>query len=303
MRLCLTGGTGLIGQELYSVLEQDRHEIVALTRSPEKARRKLPSAHCITWDANSTLTSQPALEGLDGVIHLAGEPIAAGRWTARRKANIRDSRVVGTRNLVELLCQLQDPPRVLVSGSAIGYYGDRADERLEEDALPADDFLGQACREWEDEAQQATKCGIRVVQLRTGLVLSTRGGVLPQMLTPFKMFLGGPLASGQQWMSWIHIQDQVRAIQHVLFNQECTGPVNLTAPSPVTNGEFTKVLASVLKRPSIFRVPKSILILLLGELAETLLLRGQRVLPRKLQESGYEFKYPYLKEALLDLLN
>jgi hypothetical protein len=197
---------------------------------------------------------------------------------------------------------LQDPPEVLVSGSAIGFYGSRDDERLEEDEPPEDDFLGQVCRQWEDEAGRAVESGIRVVLLRTGLVLSSQGGALPQMLPPFKMFVGGPLASGQQWMSWIHIRDQIGAIQHVLSNSEIQGPVNLTAPSPATNEEFSRILASVLKRPALFRVPGFVLRLLLGEMAEALLLTGPRVIPGKLQQSGYEFEYPELRGALENLL-
>ena len=302
MRLGITGATGLIGSALYSAFDQGQHQIVILTRSPEKARRQFPSAQCIGWDAASALTPQPALEGLDAVVHLAGESIAAGRWNSRRKEAIRESRVAGTRNLVNLLCQLKDPPEVLVSGSAIGYYGPREEEQLGEDEPPAEDFLGQVCQQWEDEAERAAESGIRVVLLRTGLVLSTQGGALPQMLPPFKMFVGGPLASGRQWMSWIHIRDQIGAIQHVLSNREVKGPVNLTAPGPVTNEEFSKTLASVLKRPALFRVPGLVLRLLFGEMAEALLLSGQRVIPRALQQSGYEFEYPELRGAFENLL-
>ncbi len=302
MRVGITGATGLIGNALFHALDVSRHQIVVLTRSPEKARRSFPSAQCVNWDATSVLTSQPALEGLDAVVHLAGESIAAGRWNSRRKEAIRESRVKGTRNLVNFLSQLQDPPEVLVSGSAIGFYGSRDDERLEEDEPPEDDFLGQVCRQWEDEAGRAVESGIRVVLLRTGLVLSSQGGALPQMLPPFKMFVGGPLASGQQWMSWIHIRDQIGAIQHVLSNSEIQGPVNLTAPSPATNEEFSRILASVLKRPALFRVPGFVLRLLLGEMAEALLLTGPRVIPGKLQQSGYEFEYPELRGALENLL-
>lgn len=302
MRLGVTGATGLIGSALCSAFDLGQHQVVILTRNPEKARPQFPSAQCIGWDAASALTPQNALEGLDAVVHLAGEPIAAGRWNARRKEAIRESRVAGTRNLVNLLCQLKDPPEVLVSGSAIGYYGPRKDEKLEEDEPPAEDFLGQVCKQWEDEAERAVESGIRVVHLRTGLVLSTQGGALPQMLLPFKMFVGGPLDSGRQWMSWIHIRDQIGAIQHVLSHREVKGPVNLTAPGPVTNEEFSKTLASVLKRPALFRVPGFVLRLLLGEMAQALLLSGQRVIPRKLQKSGYEFEYPELRGALENLL-
>ena len=189
-----------------------------------------------------------------------------------------------------------------MSASAIGYYGPRGDEPLGEDEPPAEDFLGQVCQQWEDEAERATESGIRVVLLRTGLVLSTQGGALPQMLLPFKMFVGGSLARGRQWMSWIHIRDQIGAIQHILSHREVKGPVNLTAPGPVTNEEFSKTLASVLKRPALFRVPGFVLRLVFGEMAQALLLGGQRVIPRALEQSGYEFEYPELRGALENLL-
>ena len=302
MRLGITGATGLIGNALCSALNPSQHQIVVLSRSPEKARLQFPSAQCLGWDATSAQTPQPALEGLDAVVHLAGESIASGRWNSRRKKAIRESRVAGTRNLVDLLAQLKDPPEVLVSASAIGYYGPRGDEPLGEDEPPAEDFLGQVCQHWENAAERAAESGIRVVLLRTGLVLSNRGGALPQIIPPFKMFVGGPLASGRQWMSWIHIRDQIGAIQHVLSNREVQGPVNLTAPGPVTNQEFSKTLADVLKRPSIIRVPGFVLRLLFAEMAEALLLSGQRVLPRTLQQSGYDFQFPELRGAFENLL-
>ncbi len=302
MRLGITGATGLIGSALCNALDPNHYQIVVLSRTPEKARLQFPSAQCIGWDATTPLTPEPALEGLDAMVHLAGESIASGRWNSRRKETIRESRVAGTRNLVNLLGQLKDPPEVLVSGSAIGFYGPRGDEPLGEDEPPAEDFLGQVCRHWENEARRATESGIRVVLMRTGLVLSNRGGALPQMLPPFKMFVGGPLASGRQWMSWIHIRDQIGAIQHVLSNREIKGPVNFTAPGPVTNQEFSKTLAGVLKRPAMFRVPGFVLRLLLAEMAEALLLSGQRVLPRTLQQSGYGFHFPELRVAFEGLL-
>jgi uncharacterized protein (TIGR01777 family) len=302
MRLGVTGATGLIGSALICALDPSRHEIVVLTRSPEKALRLFPWAECVVWDPASDLPLDPAMENLDAMVHLAGESIAAGRWNARRKEAIGESRVAGTRNLVNLLGQLEDPPLVLVSGSAVGYYGSREDKPLEEGEPSAEDFLGQVCQQWEGEAERAAEFGTRVVLLRTGLVLSAQGGALAQMLLPFKMFVGGPLASGLQWMSWIHIQDQIGAIQHVLANPEVQGPVNLTAPHPVTNEEFSKTLASVLKRPALFRVPAFVLRLVLGEMAEALLLGGQRVIPGKLQQSGYEFQYPVLRGAFENLL-
>ena len=265
MRLGVTGATGLIGSALIRALDPSRHEIVVLTRNPEKALRLFPWAQCVVWDPASDLPFDPALENLDAMVHLAGESIAAGRWNARRKEAIGKSRVAGTRNLVKLLEQLENPPLVLVSGSAVGYYRSQEDKPLEEGEPSAEDFLGQVCQQWEGEAERAAEFGTRVVLLRTGLVLSAQGGALAQMLFPFKMFVGGPLASGLQWMSWIHIQDQIGAIQHVLANPEVQGPVNLTAPHPVTNEEFSKTLASVLRRPALFRVPASVLVVSVSE--------------------------------------
>ncbi|MCZ6486100.1 MAG: TIGR01777 family oxidoreductase [Acidobacteria bacterium] len=302
MKLAVTGATGLVGGALCQNLIQAGHQVVALARNPEKAREKLPTVEAVAWDATSGHPPIEALEGLDAVVHLAGEPVAAGRWTSQRKKMIRESRVAGTRNLVEGLSHCQNPPKVLVSGSAIGYYGTQGDGLLEETNHPGNDFLAELCQQWESEAKRATDSGVRVVLVRSGLILAREGGALPRMLPPFKMCVGGPLASGTQWMSWIHIKDELEAIEYAIEHDEIEGPLNLTAPNPVTNEEFSRTLARVLRRPAFFRVPGFVLRLLLGEMAETLLLKGQRVLPKKLEQSGYQFSFPNLSRAFEDLL-
>ncbi len=236
------------------------------------------------------------------MVHLAGEPLAAGRWTSRRKAMIVESRVAGTRNLVEALSQCQNPPKVLVNASAIGYYGSSEDQVFEETNPPGQDFLAELCQAWESEARRAKESGIRVVLVRSGFILSTEGGALPRMLPPFKMGVGGPLASGKQWMSWIHIKDEIEAILYAIEKEGIEGPLNLTAPNPVTNADFTRALALALRRPAFFRVPGFVLRLMFGEMAQTLLLSGQRVVPRNLEKGGYRFSFSELSKALGDLL-
>ena len=230
------------------------------------------------------------------MFHLAGESVGEGRWTAAKKQRIRDSRVIGTRRLVEGLAALEQKPRVLVVASAIGYYGSRGDETLDESSAPGDDFLAQVCRDWEAEARAAEKLGIRVVNTRFGIVLGN-GGALKKMLLPFKLGAGGRLGNGRQWMSWVHVDDVVGILLAAAIDEQYRGPVNTVAPTPVTNREFTRVLASVLHRPAIFPVPAFGLRLVVGEFAEVLL-GSQRVLPKAAQRAGYAFHYPELAEAL-----
>ncbi|MDA2928552.1 TIGR01777 family oxidoreductase [Acidobacteria bacterium AH-259-O06] len=303
MRIGVTGATGLIGSALCQSLIRDNHEVLVLARNPEKARQNLSTAELITWEATSGPPPEQSMDGLDAVVHLAGEAIAEGRWTAERKRAIHESRVTGTRNLVHAILRSNNPPKVLLSGSAIGYYGPRGDQLLEETSSPGKDFLAEICQQWESEAMRARESGVRVVLLRTGLVLSTQGGALPRILPPFQMFVGGPLGSGKQWMSWIHIQDEIEAIRYAVTKDEIEGPINLVAPNPVTNREFSRELGRVLGRPAFFRVPGFALRLLFGEMAESLLLQGQRVLSKKLQQAGYKFRFPQLNGALLDLID
>ncbi|MFQ5928439.1 MAG: TIGR01777 family oxidoreductase [Acidobacteriota bacterium] len=303
MRIGVTGATGLIGSALCQSLIQDNHEVVVLARNPEKVRQNLSTAKVFTWEAISGPPPEQSMDGLDALVHLAGEAIAEGRWTARRKRAIRGSRVAGARNLVQAILRSKNPPKVLLSGSAIGYYGPRGDQLLEETSSPGKDFLAEICQQWESEAMRATESGVRVVLLRTGLVLSTEGGALPRILPPFRMFVGGPLGSGRQWMSWIHIKDEIEAIRYAVTKDEIEGPINLAAPNPVTNREFSRELGRVLGRPAFFRVPGFALRVLFGEMAESLLLQGQRVLSKKLQQAGYKFRFPQLNGALLDLID
>ncbi|MCI0423349.1 MAG: TIGR01777 family oxidoreductase, partial [Acidobacteria bacterium] len=242
------------------------------------------------------------LEGTDAAIHLAGENIAAKRWTPAQKAKIRDSRVSGTRLLAESLARLARQPKVLVCASAIGYYGDRSDERLNEDSAPGSGFLAETCRDWEAAAKPAIDRGIRVVQLRLGLVLASHGGALAKMLPPFRLGIAGIIGSGQQYMSWIALDDLVAAVSYVLSNEGLRGPVNVVAPDAVTNHEFTKTLGRVLRRPTVFPMPAFAARLAFGEMADGLLLSSTRVEPQRLLASGFRFRFPELKAALEHLL-
>lgn len=295
MKILVSGSHGFIGAPLAPALAARGHQIVRLVRA-----REAPSTDQITWDPATGWIDAPALEGLDAVIHLAGESIARGRWTAARKARIRDSRVGGTRLLAGTLARLSRKPRVLIGASAIGYYGDRGEEILVEDSAPGRGFLADVCREWEAAALPAHDAGIRVVHLRSGVVLSPTGGALARLLPIFRMRLGGPIGSGRQFMSWITLGDEIGAIIHAL-TQDVRGPVNLVSPHPVTNREFTAALGRVLRRPALVPVPAAVLRLALGEMAGELL-GSQRVHPARLLATGYAFRHPELEVALRDLL-
>jgi uncharacterized protein len=245
--------------------------------------------------------SPELVSGFDVVIHLTGESVA-GRWTAEKKRRIRESRIVSTSNLSRALAKAEKPPSTFLCASAIGYYGNRGDEILTEDSPPGEGFLPEVCREWETATEPDVRAGIRTMNLRFGIVLSRHGGALKQMLLPFRLGVGGKVGSGRKWYSWIHVDDVVGAVIHILAAAAVTGPVNMTAPNPVTNAEFTRALASVLKRPAIFAVPAFAAKLAFGEFAEEGLLASSRVLPRKLVDSGFEFRYPELAAALAQLL-
>jgi uncharacterized protein (TIGR01777 family) len=250
----------------------------------------------IQWDPAKPLAPQ-TFSGFDAVIHLAGEGIV-GRWTAAKKARIRDSRVQGTLHMAQALAHAEQKPRVFVCASATGYYGNRGDEPLREESPAGTGFLAQVCQEWENATRPASEAGIRTVQIRIGIVLSPSGGALGKMLTPFKMGVGGIIGSGRQWMSWIDVQDLVGAIQHILKNDSLQGPVNMVAPKPVTNTEFTKTLASVVSRPAILPMPAFAVRLAFGEMGNETLLGSQRVEPAKLVGSGYAFRFPDLQASL-----
>jgi uncharacterized protein (TIGR01777 family) len=297
MRILVSGATGLVGSALVRHLSSSGAEVLQLVR---KAARD--GSREILWNPSKGIEDVGKLEGLDAVVHLAGEPIAEGRWTEDKKRRIRESRVQGTRVLAEALGGLMQKPSVLLSASAIGYYGSRGSEILTEESQPGDDFLAQVCRDWEEATTPAANAGIRVVEMRFGVILSRQGGALAKMLTPFKLGVGGRLGSGQQYMSWVALDDVVGVIDHLLEKDSLSGPVNTVSPNPVTNLEFTKALGEALSRPTLFPAPGFALRLAFGEMADVALLASQRVEPQRLKESGYVFKYPELKDALHHIL-
>jgi len=302
MKILITGSSGLIGSKLSPALTTGGHDVVSLVRPQTGTAASSPQDASIEWNPAEKTIDRGRLEGFDAVVHLAGENIGGKRWSEKQKARIRNSRVEGTRFLRDTLAGLNTPPRVFVCASAIGYYGDRGDERLDESSPPGDGFLPQVCQEWEAAAAGSQDDGIRVVHTRFGVVLSPEGGALKQMLFPFKACVGGVIGSGKQYWSWVGIDDVVGAILHVLTTNELDGPVNVTAPHPVTNREFTKTLGRVLRRPTVFPMPAFAARLLLGEMADELLLADARVVPHKLQETGYKFRFPELELALRHVL-
>jgi uncharacterized protein len=293
-RILVSGVSGPIGSALLPSLKTREYDVVRLVRSPVAGDEQ------IAWDPAKALAPE-AVTGFDAVIHLAGESIV-GRWTEAKKKAIRDSRVLGTRHLAQAIAQAKDRPQVFACSSAIGYYGDRGDEMLGEESPAGSGFLPEVCREWEAATRAAREAGIRTVQMRTGVVLSTKGGALAKMLTPFKLGMGGIIGDGRQWMSWIDVQDMVGAIHHILKTDLLQGPVNMVAPKAVTNAEFTKTLAHVLRRPAIFPMPEFAVKLAFGEMGETVLLGSQRVEPAQLVASGYPFRFRELRESLEGLL-
>jgi uncharacterized protein len=298
--VAVTGSSGLIGSALDPALARAGHRMVPVVRSTT-ARTSRPDA--LAWDPDAGTIDAAGLEGIGGVVHLAGENIGASRWNDAQKTRIRDSRVKGTALLAQTVAKLAKPPGVLISASGINVYGDRGDEILTEVSRPGEGFLADVCKAWEAATAPAEEAGIRVVHLRSGLVLSPAGGALDKMLTPFRLGLGGRLGSGAQWMSWISIDDEVGAIVHLLGEAAPAGPVNATAPNPVTNADFSKALARALRRPAVLPVPAPALRLLLGrEMADELLLASMRVLPTRLLDSGYAFGAPNLASALQQAL-
>jgi uncharacterized protein (TIGR01777 family) len=296
--IVVSGASGLIGSALVRLLTIQGHRVTRLVRRP-------PGPGEISWDPVAGSLDPAALEGADAVVHLSGENVGA-RWTTGRKARIRSSRVASTRLLSETLAGLQRPPEVLVSASAVGIYGDRGDEVLTEESPPGDpgrDFLVSVTREWEKAAEPARVEGIRVVHPRFGVVLSPEGGALAKMLLPFRLGLGARLGSGRQWMSWISIDDAVQALQQALVDDSLQGPVNITAPEPLSNRDFTRTLARVLSRPALFTLPESALRLALGEMAEGTILSSIRAVPARLLDEGFRFGQPNLESALRHVLH
>jgi uncharacterized protein (TIGR01777 family) len=293
-RILVSGVSGPIGAALLPSLRTSGCSVVRLVRGPATGDGQIP------WDPAVPLAPD-AVSGFDAVIHLAGESIF-GRWTAAKKAKIRDTRADGTFNLASALARAQEKPNVFVCGSAIGYYGNRGDEALSEESSPGTGFLAQVCQEWEEATTPAVQADIRTAHLRTGIVLSPKGGALKAMLLPFKLGLGGRTGDGRQWMSWIDVRDMVGAIHHILKNDLMQGAVNMVAPKPVRNAEFATTLASVLSRPAIFPMPAFAVKLVFGEMGEELLLGSQKVEPGKLISSGYPFRYRELRASLEALL-
>ena len=305
MRVTITGATGLIGPSLVASLRERDAQVTVLTRDPERARAKLGDVEAVRWELSSEPAPVEALAGRDAIVHLAGEPVAQ-RWSAKVKQTIRESRLVGTRNLIEGIRAVSQEagqrPGALVSSSAIGYYGPHGDEPLDEDAAPGSDFLAEVCVEWENAAAAAGELGLRVVQVRTGVVLDSDGGALSKMLPPFRLGVGGPVASGRQYISWIHAEDLAGMMIAALEDERWRGPVNATAPEPAMNRDFSKVLGRVLGRPAFLPVPGAALRLLYGDMAE-IVTSGARVLPAKPLVLGYQFLHPQLEEALRSALD
>ncbi|ROO24911.1 NAD-dependent dehydratase [Salinisphaera orenii MK-B5] len=290
----ITGGTGFIGRHLCADLRSDGWAVTVATRDAEAAERVLPAG---VQPVESLTAADPA----DAVINLAGENLAGGRWTEDRKREMRESRLRITRELTDVITQWETPPSVLVSGSAVGYYGARGDDVLDEEEPPGDEFQSELCLAWEQAARRVEGAGIRLCRIRTGIVLGANEGALAQMLPPFRFGLGGHFGSGRQFMPWIHIRDEIRAIRFLMAEPGCSGAYNLTAPEPVSNRQFSATLARVLHRPKIAWVPGPVLRLMLGEMAH-LLLTGQRAVPAALEAAGFAFEYRHLQPALADLL-
>ena len=301
MRVIVTGATGLVGSALVRSLLADGHEVTRLVRGRAQGFRA-PGTAAVHWDPERGEIEARELEGHDAAVHLAGDPIAEGRWDEEKKRRIRESRVKGTRLLAEALAGLERRPSALVSASATGFYGDRGDEVLREESASGEGFLSEVCREWEKATLAASQAGIRVVHLRIGVVLSAEGGALSKMLTPFKLGVGGRIGNGRQYMSWITLEDLVHVIRRAIEDESLRGPVNAVSPQPVTNEQFTKALGSVLGRPTIFPVPAFAARLAFGEMADALLLSGARVEPARLSEAGHQFKHPEIEGALRAVL-
>ncbi|HEX2254099.1 MAG TPA: TIGR01777 family oxidoreductase [Thermoanaerobaculia bacterium] len=299
-RILITGGSGLIGRALTPELTTRGYEVVILSRRPEKVRGLPAGARAVGWDATTAAGWSEELSGALGIIHLAGANLAHWPWTAERKRVIRESRVGSGQAVLAAIQRVRERPAFLLQSSGVGYYGDRGDEPMREEDGPGRGFLAELCVDWEASTAAVEDLGVRRVVLRSGVVLSTEGGALPPIARPFKLFVGGPLGTGRQYISWIHIADEVRAIRFLAEHSEARGPFNLAAPEPVTNREMSREIAAALRRPNLLRAPAFALHLTLGEMSQALL-EGRRVLPAALLALGFEFRFPRLPQALADL--
>lgn len=307
MRVVITGGTGLVGRVLSANLAADGHEVIVLSRLPERAAGMAATVQLVHWDAHTAEGWVHLADGADAIVNLAGENLAGtaffpSRWTEKRKREIRESRFHAGHAVVEAVAQASRPPEVLIQASGVGYYGPHGDETLDEGASPGDDLMARLAHEdWEPSTAAVEEFGVRRVIVRSGGVLDTKSGALPRLVLPFRLFVGGPIGSGKQWLSWIHREDEVRAIRFLIDNQEVRGPFNLCAPNPVTYRQLAQSLGRVMGRPSWIPLPGFAMKLAFGEVS-SVLLEGQRVLPRRLQEAGFVFHYPEIEGALRNLL-
>lgn len=300
MKVAVTGGTGFIGSRLVERLQAEGHQVLLLTRNPAQAQSKFPQAEVVEYSPKHSGVWQQSISGCDGVVNLAGEPLAT-RWSDSIKQEVLESRTLGTQKIVEAIAQANSKPAVLVNASAVGYYGTSETATFEETSAPGTDFLAQVCQGWEAAAEQVKASGTRLAIIRIGIVLGAGGGVLARMMLPFQVFAGGPLGSGQQWVSWIHREDLINLILKALTDSSTAGVLNGTAPNPVRMSEFCQALGQVVNRPSWLPVPDFALELLLGEAAK-LVLEGQRVLPQQTEATGFQFQYPTVKAALQQII-
>jgi uncharacterized protein (TIGR01777 family) len=307
MRVVITGGTGLIGRALSANLASDGHEVIVLSRSPERATHLPDGVRAERWDARTAEGWAHLADGANAIVNLAGASLAGEgffptRWTDERRRVIRDSRINSSRAVVEAVAQAEQKPRVVVQSSAVGYYGFHGDEVLTEEAEPGEDWAARfTAEEWEPSTAPVEEMGVRRVVARTGVVLSTEGGALPRLLLPFRLFAGGPMGSGNQWYSWIHAQDEARALRFLIESEEASGAFNLTAPNSITNGELARLIGKLMGRPAFIPVPGFAMRLAFGEVADVVL-KGQRAVPKRLLDLGFEFRFPTAEAALKDLL-
>jgi len=303
MKIILAGATGFIGKELVRQLNARKHTITVLTRNAKNSfyTNISPLLSVEEWDAKNLGAWTSKVDGADAIINLAGEPIAGKRWTKKQKERIVNSRIDTTSALISSIREAKKKPSVLINASAVGFYGNVEQGDVTETSVMGKGFLADTCNQWENEAKKVEQFGVRVALLRTGIVLGKNEGALKKMLPPFQFFVGGPLGSGKQWFPWIHVEDEIQIILFVLENKNISGAINLSSPTPVTNKEFSSLLAKVIHRPSLFPVPSFVLRMMLGEMSE-MLLGGQKTIPQKLLQNGYKFLYPNLEDALKEIL-